>query len=189
MFTVDYDYVNTLQLRMAAGRDFSREFGGDETGSCLINEAAAREMEWEDPLGRRLPHGCTVIGVLRDYNFQSKHQEIESAVLTLAPMSMGGITNSINYILIRVDDRDRPATLSLLGDAWRETVPEAPFEFAFLEDDIARYYQDEQNLARIFSYSAAFARLIALLTVSVHACRSAMHDPADALRREEAFFV
>ncbi len=165
MFTVDYDYVNTLQLRMAAGRDFSREFGGDETGSCLINEAAAREMEWEDPLGRRLPHGCTVIGVLRDYNFQSKHQQIESAVLTLAPMSMVGITNNINFILIRVDGRDRPATLSLLRDAWRETVPEAPFEFAFLEDDIARFYQDERNLARIFSYSAAFALLIACLGV------------------------
>ena len=165
MFTVDYDYVNTLQLQLVSGRDFSREFGGDETESCVINEAAAREMEWEDPVGRRLPHGCTVIGVLRDYNFQSKHQQIGPAVLTLAPMSMGGITNKINYILIRVDGRDRPATLSLLRDAWRANVPEAPFEFAFLEDDIARYYQDEQNLARIFSYSAAFALLIACLGV------------------------
>ena len=110
-------------------------------------------------------------------------------------------------------------------------MPEAPFEFAYLEDDIARFYQNEQNLARIFSYSAAFALLIAclgvyglvsldaarrtrevgirkvmgaaagdivsllsrqfvvlmatgLLTVSVHAFRSAMLDPADALRRE-----
>ena len=94
----------------------------------------------------------------------------------------------------------------------------SPFEFAYLEDDIARFYQDEQNLARIFSYSVAFALLIAclgvyglvsldaarrtrevgirkvmgaaagdivtLLTVSEHAFRSAMLDPADALRRE-----
>ncbi|MCY3774035.1 MAG: ABC transporter permease [Gemmatimonadetes bacterium] len=165
MFTVDYDYVNTLQLRLATGRDFSSEFGGDETGSCIINEAAAREMEWEDPVGRKLPHGYTVIGVVRDYNFQSKHQEIEPAILSLASESMGEITNQFNYILIRIDGRNVPATLSLLGDAWRETVPEVPFEFAFLEDDIARYYQDEHNLARIFSYSAAFALLIACLGV------------------------
>jgi len=165
MFTVDYDYVNTLRLQLVSGRDFSREFGGDETESCIINEAAVRELEWEDPVGRKLPHGYTVIGVVRDYNFQSKHQEIEPAILTLAPVSMGGITNHFGYILVRISGRDVPATLSLLRDAWRETVPEAPFEFAFLEDDIARFYQDEQNLARIFSYSAAFALLIACLGV------------------------
>lgn len=165
MFTVDYDYVNTLQLRMAAGRDFSRDFGGDEAGSCIINEAAAREMEWEDPVGRKLPHGYTVIGVVRDYNYQSKHQEVEPVILSLASSAMGEISNQFRFILVRISGRDVSATLSLLGDAWRETVPEAPFEFAFLEDDVARFYQDEQNLARIFSYSAAFALLIACLGV------------------------
>lgn len=165
MFTVDYDYVSTLQLRLVSGRDFSREFGNDEAGSCLINEAAARKMEWEDPVGRKLPHGYTVVGVVGDYNFQSKHQEIEPAILTLAPYAMGEITNQVNFILVRVSDRELPATLSLLGDAWRETVPEAPFEYAFLEDDIGRFYQDERNLARIFSYSAVFALLIACLGV------------------------
>ncbi len=165
MFTVDYDYVNTLRLSLVSGRDFSQEFGGDEAGSCIINEAAARKMEWEDPVGRKLPHGFTVVGVVRDYNFQSKHQEIEPVVLTLAPVSMGEITNRVNFILVRISGRDMPATLSLLEDAWRETVPETPFEYAFLEDDIARFYQDEHNLARIFSYSAAFALLIACLGV------------------------
>ncbi|MCY3712571.1 MAG: ABC transporter permease [Gemmatimonadetes bacterium] len=165
MFTVDYDYVNTLRLRLAAGRDFSRNFGGDEAGSCIINEAAVQEMEWEDPVGRRLPHGYTVIGVVRDYNYQSKHQEVEPVILSLASTAMGEIANRFRFILVRISGRDVPATLSLLEDAWRETVPEAPFEFAFLEDDIARFYQDEQNLARIFSYSAAFALLIACLGV------------------------
>ena len=116
-------------------------------------------------MGRKLPHGYTVVGVVGDYNFQSKHQEIEPAILTLAPYAMGEITNQVNFILVRVSDRELPATLSLLGDAWRETVPEAPFEYAFLEDDIGRFYQDERNLARIFSYSAVFALLIACLGV------------------------
>ncbi|MXY97746.1 MAG: FtsX-like permease family protein [Gemmatimonadetes bacterium] len=165
MFTVDYDYVNTLQLQLVSGRDFSREFGGDETASCLINEAAAREMEWEDPVGRKLPHGYTVIGVVRDYNFQSKHEEIEPAILSLAPTAMGEISKQFQFVLVRISSGDTSATLSLLGDAWRETMPETPFEYFFLEDDIARFYQDEQNLARIFSYSAAFALLIACLGV------------------------
>ena len=165
MFTVDYDYLNTLQLHLVSGRDFSREFGGDEAGSCIINEAAAREMEWDDPVGRKLPHGYTVIGVVRDFNFQSKHQEVEPAILSLAPLAMGEISNQFRFILVRISGEDTSATLSLLGDAWRETVPEAPFEYTFLEDDIARFYQDERNLARIFSYSAAFALLIACLGV------------------------
>ena len=165
MFTVDYDYVNSLQLRLAAGRDFSREFGGDEAGSCIINEAAVRKLEWDDPVGRRLPHGYTVIGVVRDYNYQSKHQEIEPVILSLASSAMGEISTRFMFILVRISGGNVPATLSLLEEAWRETVPEAPFEFTFLEDDIARFYQDERNLARIFSYSAAFALLIACLGV------------------------
>lgn len=165
MFTVDYDYVNTLRLRLVSGRDFSKAFGGDEAGSCIINEATARKMEWEDPLGRTLPHGFTVVGVVADYNFQSRHQEIEPVVLSLAPSPMSEITNQVGFILVRVAGRDLSATLPLLADAWRETVPEAPFEYAFLEDDISRYYQDETNLARIFTYSAVFALLIACLGV------------------------
>ena len=165
MFTVDYDYVNTLRLRLVSGRDFSPAFGGDEAGSCIINEAAARKMDWDDPLGRKLPHGFTVVGVVADYNVESRHQEIEPVVISLAPAPMGEITNQFYYILVRVAGRDLSATLALLGDAWRETVPEAPFEYAFLEDDIARYYQDETNLARIFTYSAVFALLIACLGV------------------------
>lgn len=165
MFTVDYDYVNTLRLRLVSGRDFSPAFGGDEAGSCIINEATARKMAWDDPLGRTLPHGFTVVGVVADYNFQSRHQEIEPVVISLAPAPMGEITSQVHFILVRVAGRDLSATLALLGDAWRETVPEAPFEYAFLEDDIARYYQDETNLARIFTYSAVFALLIACLGV------------------------
>ena len=165
-FTVDYDYVKTLEMNLVSGRDFSREFGNDESGSCIINEAAAREMEWDDPLERTLPHGYTVIGVLKDYHFQSMHQEIEPVILTMNPASFGEETlGGFNFLLIRVSGRDLSGTLDFLRTAWMEIAPESPFEYYFLEDDIARFYQDEANLARIFTYSAVFALLIACLGV------------------------
>lgn len=165
MFTVDYDYLKTLELDLVSGRDFSREFGTDEAGSCIINEAAARRMEWEDPLGRKLPHGYTVIGVVKDYHFQSMHREIEPVILALNPTAGGNTSVSFNFVLARVSGRDIPAALSLLEDAWKEIAPDTPYEYFFLEDDIERFYLDENNLARIFRYSAVFALLIACLGV------------------------
>ena len=166
MFTVDYDYVKTLELNLVSGRDFSREFGNDESGSCIINEAAARVMEWDDPIGRTLPHGYTVIGVLEDYHYQSMHQEIEPVILTMNPAFFGEETQGgVNFLLVRVSGRDLPATLDLLRAAWMEIAPESLFEYSFLDDDIARFYAGEANLARIFTYSAVFALLIACLGV------------------------
>jgi putative ABC transport system permease protein len=166
MFTVDYEYVRTLELNLVSGRDFSREFGNDESGSCIINETAAKEMEWDDPLGRTTPHGYTVIGVLEDYHFQSMHQEIEPVILTMNPASLGeGTPGGFNFLLVRVSGRDLPATLDLLRETWMKIAPESSFEYYFLEDDIARFYVEETNLARVFTYSAAFALLIACLGV------------------------
>ena len=165
LYSAEYDYLNTLELRLVSGRDFSREFGSDEAESCIINEAVARKLGWEAPLGRRLPQGRTVIGVVKDYHFQSMHEEIKPAILTLHTNSIQGFVPNIGVILVRISGRDVPGTLSLLEEAWMEAAPETPFEYAFMEDDIARFYEDEHNLARIFTYSAAFALLIACLGV------------------------
>ena len=164
MYTVDYDYVKTLELNLVSGRDFSREFGADETGSCIINEAAAASMGWDDPIGRTLPHGVTVIGVVEDYHYRSMHHEIEPVILTLNPVVFGE-KDQIRFFLVRVSDRDLTATLDLLREAWTEVAPGSLFEFFFLDDDIGRFYVEETNLARIFTYSAVFALLIACLGV------------------------
>ncbi len=165
MYTVDYDYVKTLELNLVSGRDFSREFGGDESGSCIINEAAARSMGWEDPVGRTLPHGVTVVGVVEDYHYRSMHHEIEPVILTLNPVAFGDEMDRIRYFLVRVSERGLPATLDLLRVAWVEVAPGSPFGYFFLDDDLARFYVEETNLARIFTYSAVFALLIACLGV------------------------
>ena len=164
MYTVDYDYVKTLELNLVSGRDFSREFGADETGSCIVNEAAARSMGWDDPIGRTVPHGVTVIGVVEDYHYRSMHHEIEPVILTLNPVVFGE-KDQIRFFLVRVSDRDLTATLGLLREAWMEVAPGSLFEYFFLDDDIGRFYVEETNLARIFSYSAVFALLIACLGV------------------------
>ncbi len=165
MATVDRDYLETLELNLVRGRDFSSEFVNDEFQSCIINEAAAKKLEWEDPIGRKLPHGYTVIGVVKDFHFQSLHQEIDPIILSLNPTSMGNTSVSYGFLLVRVSGRDLPTTLSLLEDAWKGTAPETPYEYFFMEDDIERFYQDENNLALIFTYSAVFALLIACLGV------------------------
>lgn len=164
-YTVDYDYLKTLDIKLTAGRDFSREFGNHQDVACIVNEAAVSAMGWDETIGRKLPQGTTVIGVVEDYYYLSKHEKIAPVVLTLNPMSAEDGFDSIAYIIVRIKGENIPKTLSRLNSTWSEVATETPFEYYFLDDDIDRFYQDESQLEQIFMYSSVFALLIACIGV------------------------
>ena len=155
-FRVDYDYVKTLGLELVDGRDFSREFVGDAGKSSIINQAAVRDMGWEEPIGQKLPQGTTVVGVVKDYHFQSLHEAI-------APVVMHLNSGNVSYIMVRISGKNIPATLALLEDKWQEAAPLVPFEYYFLDEDIDRFYRSEARFSRIATYSALFAVFIACM--------------------------
>ena len=84
---VDHDFVETLGIEMAEGRDFSRDFIGDTLTGVVVNETLARRLNWEEPIGKRVQLGdggqmmAEVIGVMKDYHQTGMYNEVESLML------------------------------------------------------------------------------------------------------------
>ncbi len=166
VYRVDDDYLDVLGIKLIAGRNFSREFPSDVTNAVIVNEALVDEFEWQEPIiGRRLagwneqniPGGPTVVGVVKNYHFLSMHQKIKPVLLLLDP------DWSISHALVHINSRNIPATLDLIGKKWQEVAPNTPFEYSFVNDDVRKQYEKEMRWQKIFTYSAAFAVLLACL--------------------------
>jgi putative ABC transport system permease protein len=160
----DYDFLKTLKLEMAAGRFFSKEFPAD-TNAAVLNEKAVALMGWDNPLGKKiwnLEEGqeYTVIGVIKDYHYESLHQEIRPQVQLLAGDSMarGG-----DYISVRLNTGDIVATIRYVGDMWEKDAPGKPFTYSFLDADYDRLYMNELRTRKLFSLFSFLAIFIACL--------------------------
>ncbi len=146
---VDYDYIPTYGIGMAAGRNFSREMGTDATQAFIINEAASRRIGWSSPaeaVGQGFEYGRRrgqIIGVVKDFHFESLHQEISPIVMYLSQSDMARIS-------VRIAPRDIPRTLAFLEGVWAEMRPNRPFSYFFVDESFDRLYKSEETLGRIF---------------------------------------
>ncbi|NLR68128.1 FtsX-like permease family protein [Chitinophaga varians] len=161
---VDYDFMNVYGLSTVAGRGFSRDFGTDTLGApiALINETAAKALGWtpEEAIGKGFDysdgHGRrTVIGVVRDFHFNSIHHIAGPLVLTLDQAPTG-------YISARVRPEDLPRTIALFGQAIKRYTP-YPFEYQFVDDHFDQLYKKETRLGKMFGGFTILAILIASL--------------------------
>ncbi len=146
---VDHDYIPTYGIEMAAGRNFSKEMGTDATQAFIINEAAARRIGWSSPeeaVGQGFEYGRRsgqIIGVVRDFHFESLHEEIAPIVMYLSRSDMARIS-------VRIAPRDIPRTLAHLEEVWAEMRPNRPFSYFFVDERFDRLYKSEETLGRIF---------------------------------------
>lgn len=156
---IDPHFVDALKLNMAAGRDFQPELATD-SAAVLINQAAARKLGWEEPLGKTLAMGggepSRVIGVVEDFHFRSLHHEIEPIVMLMASWNLP-------HIAVRLNAGDMGGHIQALRAAWEEFVPDTPFDYTFLSEDYARLYDSEQRMARVFTVFSVLAIFIACL--------------------------
>ncbi len=164
MLSVDMDFVPTYQIPLAAGRSFSREFPTDTTQAWLLNEAAVRAIGWksaDDAIGKRLIYGgredCFVVGVLRDFHFESLHQEIIPMIFFVPRQQ-----NNLNAISIKIGG-DTQAALAHIRQVWEKFNPDFPFDYTFLDENYGRLYEAEMRQGRLYMVFAALAILIACL--------------------------
>ena len=166
-FGVDYGYLNLMNMELVAGRDFSRDLTTDPTASLLVNEALVKEFDLQQPIGHKLvgwgdgfmEAPPVIIGVVRDFNFESLHVPVRPAIMTMHPKYQGGI----GAILVKVRTRRMSDTMALLEKQWGLVAPETPFSHSFLDDDIANQYQAEERWSQIIGYASALTILIACL--------------------------
>jgi putative ABC transport system permease protein len=170
-WTVDYDYLKTLGMKIKAGRFFSEEFPSDST-AIVMNEAAVKQFNLEpDPLGKKIstfggsnPDGSpdrnsvvsvTVIGVVEDFHFESLKQNIDALAFFLKP--------SKGSVAFRFKANSTQDVINSIEKTWTKLAPGQPFQYSFLDEDFGRMYTAEQRLGKIFVIFAGLAIIIACL--------------------------
>ncbi len=161
----DYDFLDTLKLEMAQGRFFSKEFTTD-SHAAVLNEKSAELLGWEDPIGKKINNWSrnrgdfVVIGVIKDYHYESLHQEIRPQALFL---SGGYYTNVERYISVRLNTENIAGTIKHIESKWNEFAPQMPFEYSFLDQDYDNLYMNERQTRKLFSIFSFLAIFIACL--------------------------
>ena len=159
---VDADYIPTFRMEMAAGRNFSKQMGTDFDQAFILNEAAVRRIGWispEEAVGQGFGYGRRsgkIIGVVRDFHFESLHQEIAPIVMFLS-------TISLDQIAVRISPQNIPRTLAFLQEVWAEVRPDYPFSYYFIDENFDRLYRSEEKLQSIFSVFAFLSVFIGCL--------------------------
>lgn len=164
VYSVEPNYIDFLELKLVAGRNFNADLSSEGKNSVIVNESLVREMQIENPIGKAIPgyasesgQGPIIIGVVKDYNFQSLYQQIAPMLLTLDP------DWDHRYILVRLHTGDIANGMALLRTAWQNAAPEVPFDYTFLDDNMALQYRSDRNWGRIVTYASIFAIMIACL--------------------------
>jgi putative ABC transport system permease protein len=157
-YFADYEHADVLRLEMVQGRFFSRDFPSDST-AIILNEAAVREFGWDDPLNKEILHldhetplRLRVIGVMKDFNFESLKEEIRPLAVRLS--NWGGDL-AIRY-------QGSPANLvSQIESLWKSYVPSEPFEYFFLDENFDELFRAEQRMGSIFTILSGLAIFVA----------------------------
>jgi len=165
VYSVDPYYIPTLQIEIVQGRGFDLSIPSD-SNAVVVNEALVKDMKWTDPLNSYLnwredsaSQGARVIGVVKDYHYRSLEAPIEPLLLCMDFNSSGPLTT----MMIKMKTENMPATMEKIGKTWRELYPDKPYDYTFLDEDIAKQYKSHQRWMNIMSLSTGLAILISCL--------------------------
>ena len=162
----DYDFIPTYGVPLAAGRNFSRSFGTD-TSNFILNEASVQAIGWKSPqdaIGKDFKYGSLkgkVIGVIRDFHFESLHQKIVPMVLVNPKIDPN--QSFFNSMSVKISGNNMATTLAAVEKAWKKYLPEIPYQYTFLEENFNRLYESEQKQGAIFTIFSCIAIFIACL--------------------------
>jgi putative ABC transport system permease protein len=157
--SVGYDFAKTLDAQISQGRDFSPNFTTDSAG-YLLNETALKIIGYKDPIGKPFTFQHkrgTIIGIIKDFHFNSLHENINPLVLGLNENMKWGIA------LVRIDPGKTNEALSSLEKICKELNPKMPFSYQFSDEEYAKLYESEQVVGRLSRYFAVLAIFIACL--------------------------
>ncbi|MFK7814586.1 MAG: ABC transporter permease [Maribacter sp.] len=162
--TVDYDYVETLDLELVTGRNFNREFESDRSG-VVINEAMAKEFGEKDPLTAYISFSDSlrfpVIGVVKDYHFEKIDK-------TIAPITMMMSRDyELYYAYVKVASVNLSKSYDAIEKAWEQISPNSEFLGSFLDENINRTFRKEEKMTTMITSGSIIA--IALSCIGLFA--------------------
>jgi putative ABC transport system permease protein len=157
-YHTDYDHLDALKIELVQGRYFSRDFPSD-FAACVLNEAAVKAVGWTDPLNQKFESdaggaGIPVIGVIRNFNFESFKSEVKPLIIFLRVHS--------NFMHVRYSGSPGEV-VGAIEKIWMKQAAHSPFEFKFLDQNFDQLFREEQRLGRLFTVMSAIAIFVACL--------------------------
>jgi ABC-type antimicrobial peptide transport system permease subunit len=156
---VNYDLLETIGVSMKEGRTFSKQFRTDSS-AIILNEASVRVMGLQNPVGKYIrmwdEFDLQIIGVVKDFHFQSLHEEINPLFFRLVP-------DQTHIVIARVENGREQEAIKNLESFYKNFNPGFTFDYRFLDEQYALQYAAEQRVATLSRYFAGFAVFISCL--------------------------
>ncbi|MGC4035910.1 MAG: ABC transporter permease [Chitinophagaceae bacterium] len=168
--TIDESYVPLLKLQVVQGRNFSPDFPSDSTHSILVNESFVKEAGWKNPIGQEVNfwynnnEKYTVVGVVKDYHYQSLTQKIGQQLFTMKP------GNGFGKFFIKIKPGSETASLQHIEKTFKRLFPITPYAYSFVDQENRKSYEAENKWKQIMLFSAIltiFISCIGLFGLSV----------------------
>lgn len=176
LYYADHEHQQALGFEMAEGRYFSEDFPTDSS-AIVINQAAVEELGLDDPIGQEIIYPgdnnkvYEVIGVMKDFNFESLRNEI----MPLAIM----LTETSNEMIVRFQSEDPREAVHMIEDTWDRYSGGEPVDYSFLDDDFDQLFRAEQRLGAVFTaftIIAIFIACLGLLGLSAYMAERRTHE-------------
>jgi putative ABC transport system permease protein len=167
MMLVGDKYFETMGMDLLQGRNFKEGVNADVDDVFIVNEAAAKLMGWKDAVGKKMKffhaeHDGQVIGLVKDFNFNSLHNAVGPLIIIKAREEGG-------FLHLKVKGENLPETIALIKDKWSKLDPYHPFEYFFLDERFNEQYKEDEvqyKLLSGLSYVCIFISLLGLLGLS-----------------------
>jgi putative ABC transport system permease protein len=166
-----YDYMDILKFKMSAGRTFQRAHFQDRYGAFVINEAAAREFGWKDPVGKKIRgpllgtnddayNEGEVVGVVKDFNYAALHEKIEPMIFFLTDERWGG-----QFIYIKLDPIHPHDIMARVEEKFRSSLPGQLFDWEYLDSSYLHLYEKDEQVKNIFEIGLIVSVIISCLGI------------------------
>ena len=161
--SIDSAYLDTLEMKLAAGRNYSKETGADRTESIVLNESAVKALGWQtqEAIGKAIGTGGpgqqrTVVGVVQDFHFADMRHRVEPVMLFYQE-------DGAQILSVRIDKAAPREALDGIAAAWKQVNPAFPFSYKFFTDEYERLFRDDDEFSAILVRFTFIAIVIACL--------------------------
>ena len=157
--------MDLMDMEVVDGRGFNIDMQTDQQQAVLINEAMAKELTWDEPVGKKLTFGQqeqTVIGVVKDFHFANMRHKIEPLAMFFNPTGGGNLA-------VKFNASNTSETISFLQSSWDEVFPNSPLEYRFFNEEFGQQFASDERFGKLvfsFTWLAIFIACLGLFGLS-----------------------
>jgi putative ABC transport system permease protein len=161
----DEKFMDLMDMEVVDGRGFNIDMQTDQQQAVLINEAMAKELTWDEPVGKKLTFGQqeqTVIGVVKDFHFANMRHKIEPLAMFFNPSGGGNLA-------VKFNASNTSETISFLQSSWDEVFPNSPLEYRFFNEEFGQQFASDERFGKLvfsFTWLAIFIACLGLFGLS-----------------------